>query len=47
MSKKAFDTVAKSSWQVSADLLEKALQHACQRAKKGEIAGACICPISN
>jgi glycosyltransferase involved in cell wall biosynthesis len=37
MSENAFDTVKDSSWQESTDLLEKALQHACQRAKDGQI----------
>lgn len=47
MSQNAFDTVKKSSWQASANLFEKALQHACRRAKKGEIAGVCTCSLSD
>ncbi len=43
MSQNAFDTVKNSTWEASGNLLEKALQHACQRAKRGEISGACAC----
>jgi hypothetical protein len=44
MSQSAFNIVINSTWQDSAILFEKALDHACQVAIKGEITGACICP---
>jgi glycosyltransferase involved in cell wall biosynthesis len=39
VSSNAFATVEKSSWPASAKLFEEALQRACQRAKRDEIAG--------
>jgi len=41
MSQNAYETVEKSSWEASTNLFEKSLYHACKRAKKGEISGAC------
>jgi glycosyltransferase involved in cell wall biosynthesis len=43
MSTNAYATVAESSWNASAVKFEKALRHACQRAKRGEISGKCEC----
>jgi glycosyltransferase involved in cell wall biosynthesis len=45
MSKNAYETVEKSSWEASANLFVKSLYHACKRAKKGEISGACACSL--
>jgi len=39
LSENALATVAGSSWEASADLFEKALEHARERAARGEIAG--------
>ena len=39
LSLNAYATVAESSWATSAKLFERALEHARQRAKRGEIAG--------
>ena len=39
LSSNAYATVASSSWQASAEMFEKALQHACRRSTRGEIAG--------
>lgn len=39
MSAQAFETVADSSWENSARMFVRALEHACQRARRGEIAG--------
>lgn len=41
MSRNAYETVKDSSWDLSADMFENALLHACERARKGEIAGRC------
>jgi glycosyltransferase involved in cell wall biosynthesis len=43
MSSNAYSTIAESSWSASAAMFEQALRHACQRAKRGEIAGKCEC----
>lgn len=43
LSEHAFQTVASSSWEVSAGLFEAALVNACRRAGKGEVAGSCDC----
>ncbi|NIC41035.1 glycosyltransferase family 4 protein [Aquabacterium sp. A08] len=39
MSANAFATVAHSTWEVSCQKFEKALYHACERSRKGEIQG--------
>lgn len=44
LSSNAAATVASSSWEQSALLFEKALKHACIRARRGEIAGRCNLP---
>ena len=41
LSEHAFQTVASSSWEVSARLFEAALVKACRRAGRGETAGGC------
>jgi glycosyltransferase involved in cell wall biosynthesis len=41
MSSNAYATVTNSSWARSAGMLERALEHACERAGRGEIAGKC------
>lgn len=41
MSENAFNTVANCTWDQSTDLFEQALQHACSRARNGEIGGGC------
>ena len=43
MSSNAYATVAESSWTASTAMFERALEHACQRAKIGEIGGNCDC----
>jgi glycosyltransferase involved in cell wall biosynthesis len=40
MSQKAFDTVKNGSWETSTNLFEKALRHACHRARSGELSSA-------
>ena len=39
MSAHAHEAVARSDWEESSDLFEKALMHACERAFRGEISG--------
>jgi glycosyltransferase involved in cell wall biosynthesis len=41
ISRNAYETVKDSSWALSAGMFENALLHACERARKGEIAGHC------
>jgi glycosyltransferase involved in cell wall biosynthesis len=41
LSSNAFATATSGSWESSARLFEKALEHACRRSKRGEIAGRC------
>ncbi len=41
MSQNAFDTVKNSTWEASGNLFLKALQQACQRAKRDESADTC------
>ena len=41
LSANAYATVESSSWRASAEMFEKALEHACQRSSRGEIAGRC------
>lgn len=41
MSLNAYSSIAESSWSSSAAMFERALRHACQRAKRGEISGEC------
>jgi hypothetical protein len=40
LSTMAYATVASISWEASTDMFERALQHACRRAARGEIAEA-------
>ncbi len=42
LSANALETAAQGSWEESAKLFEKALQHACQRSRRGEISGNCF-----
>jgi glycosyltransferase involved in cell wall biosynthesis len=42
LSANAHETAAQGSWEESAKLFEKALQHACQRSRRGEISGNCF-----
>jgi glycosyltransferase involved in cell wall biosynthesis len=41
LSANAYATAASGSWEASAKMFEKALQHACCRSARGEIAGTC------
>jgi glycosyltransferase involved in cell wall biosynthesis len=43
LSSHAYSTTATGSWEASAEMFEKALEHACRRSKRGEIAGKCEC----
>jgi glycosyltransferase involved in cell wall biosynthesis len=45
MSANALATVADASWAASATLFERALQRACERAARGEIAGRPCSPL--
>ena len=45
LSENAFSTSSRGSWDESADLFEQALDHACRRAARGEIAGNCRSPL--
>ena len=42
LSENAYATVASSSWDISAELFERALLNACSRSARGEISGKCI-----
>jgi glycosyltransferase involved in cell wall biosynthesis len=44
LSSNAFATAISGSWKASAEMFEKALDHACRRSARGEIAGKCACP---
>jgi glycosyltransferase involved in cell wall biosynthesis len=43
LSRRAYETSEVGSWEESSRRFEEALLHACRRAKKGEISGACGC----
>jgi glycosyltransferase involved in cell wall biosynthesis len=47
LSANAYATVASASWETSAALFEKALEHACSRSARGEIAGTCSTSATN
>jgi glycosyltransferase involved in cell wall biosynthesis len=44
LSANAYATAASGSWETSAEMFEKALEHACRRSARGEIAGKCADP---
>lgn len=41
LSSRAYETSAAGSWEASAVMFERALEHACQRSARGEIGGKC------
>lgn len=47
LSSNAHATVAAGSWEESAEMFERALEHACRRSARGEIAGQCGCPFED
>lgn len=45
LSSNAHATASSGSWEASAKMFEKALEHACCRSERGEIAGKSACPF--
>src|SRR5262249_5082056 len=41
LSENAYATATSGSWEASAKMFEEALEHACRRSARGEIAGKC------
>jgi len=45
LSANAYATATSGSWEASAEMFEKALEHVCHRSARGEIAGKCARPL--